>query len=441
MRPALLLLAAAATWVLAAAVLAGLRYAGQLPDGWVSGWWIAGLLLLLVAAVDALRPGPLASVAVHRQLPGSLALGVPSHVSMTIANPLSRQLDLYISEAPVAALKIEGMPARLVLPAGTEQTLSYTVTPVLRGDLLLARPVARIWSRLRLWQHRVRPGDELELKIYPDFAPVRYLAEIDMEQRMRQLGIHQALARGEGMEFKQLRNFIEGDALRQVDWKASARHRKPISREYQDERDQDIFFLLDCGRRMRHKDGELSHFDHALNAVLLTSWIAFRQGDAVGLLSFAGRERWLSPVKGDQGIKLLLNRVYDLQSTPAHSDFIQAAEDFSSRHRKRALVVIVSNVRDEDYGDLLAATKLLSRRHEVVVASMREEFLDQVMAAPVATFDDALGYAATHGYLAERRKVMEQLVVSGVSVIDTLPGSLPIQLASEYLRLKKSHRL
>ncbi|MDP1165310.1 DUF58 domain-containing protein, partial [Klebsiella pneumoniae] len=89
-----------------------------------------------------------------------------------------------------------------------------------------------------------------------------------------------------------------GDEIRQVDWKATARQQRLISREYQDERDQEVLFMLDTGRRMRAMDGEASHFDHSLNALLLTSYIALGAGASVGVLGFAGSCRWVKPVKG-----------------------------------------------------------------------------------------------------------------------------------------------
>ena len=441
MRPTLRLLVFVSLWLVSAVALLVLR-AFDVPTVFLEqGWWWLGIAFFGVVILDALQAGPLGSIVTKREVPASLSLGVATTVQLAVTNTLSRKLRLTVGEAPSSKLKLSGMPADLILASGEQATLDYQVTAVERGNTQLHPLVLRVGSPLQLWQHRITLGDSIPLKIYPNFAPIVYLADVGMEQRLRQLGIHDVMSRGEGLDFKELRDFVEGDSLKQIDWKATARRRKPISREYQDERDQDIFFLLDCGRRLRHIDDGLSHFDHALNAVLLTSYIALRQGDAVGLLSFPGAERWLKPVKGKGAINTLLNKVYDLQSNSLNSDFLQAAENFSRRHHKRSLVIIVSNIRDEDTSDLAMAAKLLSKRHIVVVASMKEMALNKCLNQPVTTFNEALSYSATHGYLAERKDVLKQLATMGANVIDSSPSNLHIHLANEYLRLKKSHSL
>src|SRR5690606_41328078 len=178
--------------------------------------------------------------------------------------------------------------------------------------------------------------------------------------------------RGLGLEFHQLREFRDGDTLRQIDWKATARKRTPIAREYQDERDQQIVVLLDCGRRMRSQDDELAHFDHALNACLLRSYVALRQGDAVGLATFAGeQDRYVAPLKGQAHISNLLNAVYTLDSTHRPADYAAAVNALLARQRRRALVVLVTNLRDEDDEELLGAVKRLGKQQRVLIASLR----------------------------------------------------------------------
>ncbi|MDX1505059.1 MAG: DUF58 domain-containing protein, partial [Spongiibacter sp.] len=129
-----------------------------------------------------------------------------------------------------------------------------------------------------------------------------------------QLGIHEHQRRGQGGEFYQLRDFRSGDNLRQMDWKAVARYQRLITREYREDRDQQVLLMLDCGRRMRHDEQQRGHLDDALDAMLLLAFVALRQGDAVGLLSFGGDQRWFAPRKGQHVINGLLNAVYDLQA-------------------------------------------------------------------------------------------------------------------------------
>ena len=160
---------------------------------------------------------------------------------------------------------------------------------------------------------------------------MKKFAALASGHRLPQLGIHHQRRRGEGSEFHQLRDYRPGDSLRQVDWKATARCRRLISRDYQDEQDQQVVCLLDCGRRMRSLDGRLSHFDHTLTALLLLAYVALRQGDAVGLLTFAGPERWVPPRKTRGTLDRLMAAVHDLEPGLEPTDYLAAAQAALSR--------------------------------------------------------------------------------------------------------------
>ncbi|TQV78675.1 DUF58 domain-containing protein, partial [Aliikangiella coralliicola] len=209
----------------------------------------------------------------------------------------------------------------------------------------------------------------------------------------------------DGMEFHQLREYRMGDSLRQIDWRATSRLQKLISKDYQQERDQNIIFMLDSGRRMRTKDGELSHFDQALNAMLLVASIALRQGDAVGLKVFGGKEQFLPPRKGPSSISAMLNQIYDLHPTNRASDLVGAAERLVQQFKKRSLIVIVSNVRVEDQTELKTAVSLLKRYHLVMLANLKEQVLQDVLTDEVYQFEDALKFSQTISYLQQRDKL------------------------------------
>ena len=298
-----------------------------------------------------------------------------------------------------------------------------------------------LYSNWGLWERDYRMLLDSEVHVYPNFSAIPHLSLLATDNHLSQLGIVKKPRRGQGQDFHQLRDYREGDSIRQIDWKATSRIRKVISREYQDERDQEVIFLLDCGHRMRAMDDELSHFDHTLNALLILSYVALRQGDAVGLSAFGGSDRWVSPKKGYPTIKHLLNTTYDLQPGTAAPDYTQAASDLLVRHKKRALVIILSNVRDEDSAELQAAVRLLKRRHLVLLASLREQPLDDVLKTKANDIDGALRISATHHYLQQRKVALDALVGKGVIAVDVVPQKLGASLINSYLNIKSSGRL
>ncbi|WP_249679762.1 DUF58 domain-containing protein [Pseudomonas abieticivorans] len=400
-----------------------------------------GMLLALVAVclLDGWLVSRLPSPQVTRQLPGSLALGRWSEVRLEVSHALRNPLTLRVFDHVPDGLNLDSLPQAIALQPGQLSQLGYRLQPVRRGHYAFNRCEVQLPSPLGLWQQRRYLAVHSATRVYPDFARLHGAQLLAVDNWLSQLGIRQRQRRGQGLEFNQLREFREGDSLRQIDWKATARQRMPIAREYQDERDQQIIFLLDCGRRMRSQDGELAHFDHALNACLLLSYVALRQGDAVGLATFAGKQtRFLAPVKGNPQLNALLNAVYDLDTSQRPADYTAAARLLLARQKRRALVVLVTNLRDEDDEELLSAVRQLSTRHRVLVASLREEVLDTLRQAPVHTWQDALTYCGSIDYLNARNSLHEKLDAHGVPVLDARPGELGAELVSRYLGWKKA---
>ncbi|MGZ3254758.1 MAG: DUF58 domain-containing protein, partial [Burkholderiaceae bacterium] len=239
----------------------------------------------------------------------------------------------------------------------------------------------------------------------------------------------------------QLREYRRGDSQRAVDWKATARLQKPITREYQEERDQQVVFLLDTGRRMLAKDDGTTHFDHALNAVLTLGFLAQKQGDAIGLMTFGAEVRWIVPHKGRVGLDRLLANIYDLQATEVAPDYTEAASNLLNRLHKRAFVVLITNLRDEDDNALRTACELMSTKHLVMCASLREKALDAAIVAPVNQFGDALRSASAAHYMQQRQDAIKGLGIRANHLIDITPEKLSMALVNRYLDIKESGRL
>jgi len=158
----------------------------------------------------------------------------------------------------------------------------------------------------------------------------------------------------------------------------------------------------------------------------------------VGLCTFASEQaRYLAPVKGAGQLNVLLNTVYDLNSSQRSADYQAAANQLLTRQKSRSLVVWITNLRDEDDEELLSAVKLMSRKHRVLVASLREQILDNLRQEPVQTLTEALNYCGTVDYLNARNELHERLGAHGVAVLDARPEELGTNLVTRYLSWKK----
>ena len=440
MKPSRLLLIWLAT-LLAIGILSGTLKALDiaLPPSLLSINWGLLLALLALAILDAIRLKRLPSPRILRQMPGSLALGRWGDVRLEVGHDFHQPLNIEVFDHVPEGLSFENLPLSVELQPGQRSLINYRLRPLKRGHFSFECCEISLPSPLGLWSDKRLLVVTDNTRVYPDFARLYGGQLLAVDNWLSQLGVRQQQRRGLGLEFHQLREFREGDSLRQIDWKATARQRTPIAREYQDERDQQIIFMLDCGRHMRSQDGELAHFDHALNACLLLSYIALRQGDAVGLSTFAAEQpRYLAPVKGTGQLNVLLNTVYDLKSTQRSADYQAATTQLLARQKRRALVVLVTNLRDEDDDELLTAVKRLSKQHRVLVASLREEVLDRLRQTPVQTLPEALTYCGTVDYLNARAELHERLNAHGVAVLDATTRELGATLVTRYLDWKKA---
>jgi len=417
----------------------------SLPLPWFTdvqtAWQWLAIGLLLVCLLDLLALLLQKTPQGKRTVNSTLALGQWTHVSLRLSNPHKQRLHCQIFDHYPSRMQLRGLPQSQRIKAQGWSQIEYQIRPEERGLFHFAGIQLRLFSPAGLWQQSRKITASEKVRVYPNFSAVAHYTLLASDNRLSQLGIRKSQRRGTGLDFHQMRDYREGDSLRQIDWKASSRLRRPIAREYQDERDQEIVFLIDCGRRMRARDDELSHFDHTLNAILLLSYVALRQGDAVGMQTFAGEPRLLKPAKGPATQQRMLNALYDLQPTNYVPDYTQAATRFLAQQNKRSLVILISNLRDEDNSDLLPAIRLLQRKHLLLLISLREEALDQASHQAAGHFHQALQLAAVHSYLAQRKQAIRQLQVMGADCLDVSPSQLTVSLINRYQEIKAAGQL
>ncbi|WP_426107621.1 DUF58 domain-containing protein [Massilia sp. TSP1-1-2] len=404
-------------------------------------WQGAGVALAAVAALDAWMSRRQPALRVERELAGVWPVGCWNNVTLRVHNESARTLALDLHDDYPTQWPMEGLEHSTRIAPGAFAAVTYRLCPDQRGKAAFGPAFLRVTSPLQLWTRLHRVGPDSEVKVFPDFAQLLGHTLSATDRRAPAAGAIRKRRRGEGTDFRQLREYRQGDSMRSIDWKATARRNKPITREYQEERDQQVVFLLDTGRRMHARDDVTTHFDHALNAVLTLGFLAQKQGDAVGLMTFGGETRWLAPLKGRTGLDRLLAGVYDLQPSEMAPDFTQAATALLNRLSKRAFVVVITNLRDEDDTALRAACELMSTKHLVMCASLREKVMDRARSTEVQSFGDALRYSATVHYLQQRRDAIKRLGIRADRLIDITPEKLSSALVNRYRAIKESGQL
>ena len=436
-----------------AAVAACLALLAGLPVGTLA--LLAGAVLLPALAgalFDLWRSRRLwrqAPLRMERTLPGAFSLGVPTVLTLVLVNegPLAWSVTVFDEVDPRFAF--EGLPQSLTVPPASRAELRYTVTARERGVALFGSTQLRWRSRGGCFEVQQSLGQPGKLRVYPNFAALARYAWLSGDRRLAQIGIKTYVQRGLGTDFRQLADYKTGDSLRHIDWKATLRHQRPIVREFQDDRDQCVFFLLDCGRRMRADEGGpeqdaapgSSHFDEALNALMLLSYVALKEGDEVGAMTFGGlpgQRRDFAPRKGAATLNALMNRLHDIQPGAMHSDYLLAAQELLRVQRRRALVIVLTNFRDEDAAELRPAIKLLRRQHLVLVASLRERVLGRIAGQALSAPTDAVDVAAAHLFAQSRRDAFARVVGADPLSMDVEPAQLAVSLVNRYHAVKRA---
>jgi len=403
-------------------------------------WLAAAGVFAAALCIDAWRLRHIPFTAT-RQVSRVIAHQQHTKIEVTVTN---NQASVYYVEAHDGHpphCDVDQQPAKFVLDAHSSSTFKYRLRSSTRGVLNFDGVHCRVRSSLGLWRKKQIVALPDEVKVFPNFQANRLFGLLLSRHSLSAMGVKRRRLQGEGSDFHQLREFRDGDSLRQIDWKATSRVQKLISREYQQERDQQIVFLLDCSMRMRHEGEQSSHMDNALNAVVLLSHVALRQGDATGLKTFGGVDRWIPPAKGPKSASRLMNGVFDIEATHQMPDYDGAVEELAQHLKKRALIILVTNLRNEDGDAALNALQRLAKKHVVLIADLREVELEQALEAPTSSINEAVQWFSAEAYQQEREHRHQLARARGATLIDVAPEKLSASLISEYLAIKNSARL
>jgi uncharacterized protein (DUF58 family) len=405
--------------------------------------WDLGLLALLL--LDRWRAPAAATLTAERRLREPLTAFAENRVQLRLRAPPGHALGLVLADAPPPGFDAAGHRQALRLPGGAdpaEVVIDYTVTPRSRGrhafgdlHLRLLGPLGLCWrpGRLPLGQ---------EVSVYPDLGLGAGLDATGLASTPAQVhpGREARSGRTEGREFSALRSYQAGDDLRSVDWKATARRGWPVVREWQPERNQTLWLLLDCGRNLGGRlDGHRTRLDRAVEAALALARAAAERGDRTGLILFGAEvERVVPAEAGRTRLGPLAEALHLARSRPVEADFGAAFDALLARQRRRALVVLFTELADPDATALLLARAVvLRRRHLVALASIADPELAAAASVRPDGVLEAFARAAAERIVDERDASARRLAAAGVAVIHAAASDLPAAVVARYAAVKE----
>ncbi len=423
--------------------------AGGLALVALAGFWrpdALGVLLgldaiwVLAFVADALATPGARALAVQREAPVAFSLGRRFVIRYRWRHTARRRLRVEVREHLPEPVGGATTPLRVLdLPPGLTVEEQLELEPVRRGigvggsmDLRIRGPLGLAWRQSRIeapWSATV----------YPSLRGTWLRALPIQAIRRREAGLRSVRHRGEGRLFEGLREWVPGDDTRIIDWKATARRGKPIARQYEDERRQQVMLVVDAGRLLTAEVDGVPRLESVISAALHLAHAAVEHDDNVGLLVFAdGIQRYVAPGRGRRALRAVLEGLAAAEGRLVESDYPAAFRYLATRSRKRALTVLFTDVIDRTASEaLVAQTATLRPRHLPLAVTLRDPAMEALASARPTGSAQAFERAAAEELLGAREAALAEMRSRGVMVLDVLPSGASAALVERYHLLKR----
>lgn len=396
--------------------------------------------LLVIAVIDARRSRLPANLHLSRKFSGRFAVGTETEVHLHIQNGSKRPVSLIVKDEYPPQMDLNGArEARLRVEAQTSATLIYSLTPPRRGRFEFGQTAMRFKSRLNLVWCETKVGVPEAVKVYPNMRHARE-AELKALGARSLVSAHRKTSwRGEGREFESMRDYVRGDELRHISWTATARRGKVTTRQYQIERDQTILIALDAGRLMTARIERETKLDSAVHATLALMSAAGRAGDNAGLVVFGRRiKNYLPPSRGRDHLDAVLEALHAVEPEMIEPSYARAFEFISANSKRRSLVVLLTDLVDEEGSkELLTSLHLLRPRHLPLVVTIADRDLKAVVRETPSSVRDLFTQSVAEEIIYQREAALRLVESQGGLALDVTAASLAPSLLETYLRVKE----
>ena len=407
--------------------------------------WVATAGLVAVMAYDAIfSPWP-GQVEVVRSIPPTVGVGdrVTGEYRVSAAWPRTLHIRLF-DRLPAATGRLGETGETATLAPGDGASLPLALVGRARGVHELGPVAVQVRGPLGLFDRTHRFELKDTITVAPSIAGVRRYRLLSLQHRLRDAGVRSIRRRGEGTSFANLRDYTPGDDPRHIDWKATARRRKPITREFTVEQGQTVMIVIDAGRLMTQLSGPFPRFEYALSSALVLADVAAQSGDQVGLMIFDTEVRaFVPPARGRAALEAIRGALVPATATMAEPDYAAAFRTLAAKHRKRSLIVLFTDVIDTRASQSLIAhaTRSAARHLPLVVALRNDHLLATAHPAGRTTSTALYESAAAEELLLAREEALGRMRRAGVAVVDVSPQGMTTAVVNRYLEVKSRSAL
>ena len=404
------------------------------------GWDVFAIVLWILDLFQMPRPGQLS---VRRSWRAAAALSIDSEICLSLENSSSRSIHATLvdtvppqlrSEPPVLSLRVRGR---------NEEAATYHIRPMQRGDAHLGDCYIRYQSVLRIAERWVRAPLEQKVRIYPDLEDAKRHSMYLLRSRQIAMEKRHTRMRGIGREFESLREYQDGDEYRDICWTASARRTKLVTRVYQMERSQTVWIVIDSGRLMRARIGELSKLDKAVNSALSLAQVALYSGDRVGLIAYGrGIRQQLPAAKGSAHLRQLIEGLAMVSEEGSEADHLQMAGRLLTDQKRRSLIVWLTDLAETAMTpEVIEAASMMMPRHLVLFVVIGQPDLGQLASMSPNSESEMYRIAAAQEMVHRRELLLARLRERGALAMEVSSGSVSPVLVNTYLQIKERNQI
>ncbi len=404
--------------------------------------WYMGIIAL--AITDRRTAPEPAEISVIRDVSDTLSIGSENTVSLRVRNGSDQIARLTLTDSYPNSMTVhDNAPERLAVTITvaprSRRTATYVVTPTKRGNHKFGDIYMAVQGKFGMVERVRRIEADADVKVFPNLARTAQFDFMARRGRLQQLGVLKTRLQGVGRDFESLRDYLPDDEMRRIDWKATARRGKLVSRQYEVEKSQAVIIVLDVGRTMLAEIDGVQKLDYAIDAALLLAYVASVSDDLVGLLVFSDRvHTFLPPRRGRAQVFAILEHLYDARASLAEADYQSALAYLQSRWRKRALIVCFTDLWDPDSArQTITELGILQPRHLVCAVTLLDVAIVKEAEQNVTDAQSVFRKGVAMHVMDDREKAQAALTQRGVLVVDSPADSISIALVNRYLEVKE----
>lgn len=398
------------------------------------------LLALFLALVlfDSILLYKTDSIKGNRILPDKFSNSDENSVVLDLRNEYPMQVHLeIIDEIPLQFQKRDFLK-KIRLPAKGSARTEYLLRPVERGEYYFGSLNIYCSSPLQLIKRRYSFQKEQMLKVYPSFVQMKKYDFLAIDNRISQPGLKKIRRIGHSMEFEQIKDYVLGDDVRSINWKATAKHGNLMTNQFQDERSQSIYSIIDVSRTMKMPFNNLKLLDYAINSSLAFSNIAIKRKDKVGLLSFSNKTGNLLPASNKPShLMSILESLYNINTNFLDADFGNLYAHIRKQIPQRSLLLLYTNF--EHPGSMerqLVYLRAIARTHLLIVIFFQNTELDTLIESTASNIPEVFDQTIAEDFSYQKRLMAKELERHGIQTILTRPEDLSLNTINKYLEVK-----